>query len=101
MADTKHTPGPWIVTDEQIGCSVIRGADAPIEHNGVNFNFRAYVATTWGGFNNADARLIAAAPELLEALQMISNGPHDAEAIADMLPAIRAAIAKATGADHA
>ena len=35
--------------------------------------------------------------ELLAALQMVSDGPHDAEAIADMLPVIRAAIAKVKG----
>jgi hypothetical protein len=43
------------------------------------------------------ARLIAAAPDLLAACKTIAEGPHDAEAIADMLVTVRAAIAAAEG----
>lgn len=77
---SKHTPGPW----EYRGHAWVQTADdkkTPI----ANFNF--YAAT------EANARLIAAAPELLEAckvaLGIIGFGAeHDQ---------ISAAIAKATG----
>ena len=79
---SKHTPGPW----EYLGHSWVQTADdkkTPI----ANFNF--FAAT------EANARLIAAAPELLEALQdMVSD---HASLSAATLAFARAAIAKATG----
>lgn len=57
MSANRWTPGPWIVVNE-----VIRGA--PSQRSG----FRRLVATTWDGAHKANARLIAAAPELAEAL---------------------------------
>ena len=54
----KHTPGPWRV-DYAMG---IRGADnVPL----------AYVLSASSSVPTPDARLIAAAPELLEALEML------------------------------
>ena len=102
-----HTPGPWIVTND-VGAHVIRGADvAHTTESGLQFTHRNYVASIWGGYHEADARLIAAAPDLLEALQALHAryrkaigvqhwGAADAEA--DLMA--QAAIAKATGADH-
>lgn len=56
---TKHTLGPWTVS----GLDIYAPAPA---------NVRPHVARViYGG--RADARLIAAAPELLEALQRISD----------------------------
>ena len=54
----KHTPGPWRV-DYAMG---IRGADnVPL----------AYVLSDSSSTPTPDARLIVAAPELLEALEML------------------------------
>ena len=89
---TKHTPGPWHVDTED--------QDADI-HSGFGM-----VAKTMGhghaqdGEGTANARLIAAAPELLDALQsMVSQFP-EAELRADpdlhaSVKRARAAIAKA------
>lgn len=55
--NTKHTPGPWTVTTN--------GINTPDGHI-VYFDVS-------GGLHKTDARLIAAAPDLLEALQMLSE----------------------------
>jgi len=58
ILDMKHTPGPWRV-DYAMG---IRGADnVPL----------AYVLSDSSITPTPDARLISAAPELLEALEML------------------------------
>lgn len=99
---TKHTPGPWHVDTED--------QDADI-HSGFGM-----VAKTMGhgnaqdGEGTANARLIAAAPELLEAamemamllenalrIGVINENLIIAESIRSVLPIHRAAIAKATG----
>jgi hypothetical protein len=89
---SKHTPGPW-----EYAHSWVQTADhkkTPI----ANFNFHA--AT------EANARLIAAAPDLLQALlnlvgTMCAADGSDMEADLDAIDArvgdARAAIAKATG----
>ena len=80
---SKHTPGPWHTAGEQ-GVQ-IRGAKDQI----------AKVWTMRGNEWKANARLIAAAPDLLEALQdMVSDHASLSDAT---LAFARAAIAKATG----
>jgi hypothetical protein len=85
---TQHTPGPWFANLSE---ETVTGADG---------NTVVYELNT----NEADARLIASAPDLLEALQdlfgadmehvLMGDGKDDQiEAIAKA----RAAIAKATG----
>lgn len=95
---SSHTPGPWIVT-EDYGTHVIRGADAERTEGGVTYSFRDYVASTWGGPNEADARLIAAGPEILKVLEMVrATLPHiggNEMSVHNMLKDIDAAIAKA------
>ena len=86
---TQHTPGPWLTNEST-------------EHWGrVNVTVCAAftaneIATAWQGtteVNRANARLIAAAPELLMALiQML-----DAYEIPSVRQQARALIAKATG----
>lgn len=95
---SKHTPGPWLTTEST-------------EHWGrVNVTVQAAftaneIATAWQGttdVNRANARLIAAAPDLLEALELMldrfrdtegSHGQWEEEATENA----RAAIAKARG----
>ena len=80
---SKHTPGPWHTAGEQ-GVQ-IRGAKDQI----------AKVWTMRGNEWKANARLIAAAPDLLEALQdMVSDHASLSDAT---LAFARAAIAKAAG----
>lgn len=91
---TKHTQGPWLVEGRTVYA---------LNDDGYN-RFSALVqdAHTPGDELEANARLIAAAPELLEALEGVTD------MAADMIPsmgfaglalieAARAAIAKARG----
>lgn len=65
-----HTPGPWSVVLKGIGRSVRVSISASIKERTV------YVAETIGGLDEeeSNARLIAAAPELLEALKNMVVG---------------------------
>jgi len=100
---TKHTPGPWAVED--------------IKSQGTMVYRRIHVGKTALGAISAyklpkgrdaeaeaNARLIAAAPELLAALEIAEGfisgfeGDELQEGVDWMLSTIRAAIAKAEGA---
>ena len=87
-----HTPGPWRVEiDSRTDCRIVVGASGyriATPHEGV------------AEFNGYDADLVAAAPELLEALEsMISSwdGPADVEKMDLAIQSARSAIAKAKG----
>ena len=86
---SKHTPGPWIV--------VSRGMFSPkvVDANGLGICHTTYAPT--GAEDNA--RLIAAAPDLLKALQYMLNvcPAIDAQGEEAHYQA-RAVIAKAEGA---
>ena len=88
--NAKHTPGPWEVHPTTLHPAVRSVGTA---------NAAPRRICTAGSMNGSpvdehNARLIAAAPELLEALELIANTGMDAKQC--MLTA-RAAIAKATG----
>lgn len=106
MSTAKHTPGPWTMDDHQAGdcyAYVIPGS-------GSILGTICRVDISWDSYGQsiADARLIAAAPDLLEALQALfanmlaqdlaneAKRPTEGEFIACMAAA-NAAIAKATG----
>jgi hypothetical protein len=82
---TQHTPGPWAVTEGYLW----RGIRAPSR-------VIADMRIVGGVVENevqANARLIAAAPDMLAALMLAEQNATDRTALA----AIRAAIAKAKG----
>lgn len=88
-----YTPGPWSTT-------------APASYR-ISTSADMYFTQRWvGGANKetltANARLIAAAPDLLEALQEAVSGlqAYASGATADTLNKAREAIAKATGQDN-
>jgi hypothetical protein len=108
MSGGKHTAGPWGVTAPWNGFSSIRGGDGALV-----FGLAA------GGADEArpadeceaNARLIAAAPDLLEALDPVSLATAAEQcrlkglaavctALSIMADRQSAAIAKATGADR-
>jgi hypothetical protein len=93
MAD--HTPGPWTFEDD-MGSHIIRGAAQENKTSFGSYYFSPYVASTWGGHNEANARLIAAAPELLAALRLTRGQWIHSINAQECL----AAIAKAEGSDH-
>ncbi len=111
---TKHTPGPWeLSNDHKPSPYVIRqvgrfGGLASVKFRGFNKTERAREEQT------ANARLIAAAPDLFEAVQRalrvaeadlqerLSHGEcegADYDAVVDCINVYRAAIAKVGGAE--
>ena len=95
MSEPKHTPKPWRVWPRllQNGNIVIKFGKAGIVPE-VQFNESCGLTE-----QKANARLIAAAPELLAACKGLadwSDGNHaDFETLGDVCGAARAAIAKA------
>jgi hypothetical protein len=88
---SKHTPGPWELTTEEGGmgdCRVIRANGEPLMCDTQYY--------PWCPESDADWRLIAAAPDLLEALKAVTTA-GDVVAYGAALHDARAAIAKATG----
>lgn len=97
---SKHTPGPW-VTAERI--KTARIDDARMVRPADHCNYK-HGATAIVGTSEADANLIAAAPELLVALQLMVDRFIDTEGSYgvwenEAIEAARAAIAKATGGE--
>lgn len=84
----KHTPGPWMYTKCRCGDPVCRAYH--ISHSRSN-----------GGFDEADARLIAAAPNLLSALEAMVKTFGNSTVLSDygrgVVAQANAAIAKAEG----
>lgn len=88
MSAHKHTPGPWCVEGVGIRALVRAGT------SGVIVAVRHRLSAQE---NEANARLIAAAPELLEALENILSNCLDSDGLSRAYENARAAIAKATG----
>lgn len=92
----QHTPGPWAtaeVGDKPFTCLAVMNSERVslftlVEEDGVEF---AAV------MEEADARLIAAAPDLLTALRAVMK-EHQSGYGLQCESMVRAAIAKATGA---
>lgn len=87
---TKHTPGPWALvhdSDQQQPTYLIGTYDNPDVA-------RVYDITKEA---NANARLIAAAPDLLAFAQMIANGGINEAGEAQIESEARALISKITG----
>jgi hypothetical protein len=95
---TQHTPGPWIidsigqVTDRSGRIIVVTVSGHNIPNPAYPKGSFHYLAEDDGG--EANARLIAAAPDLLDALEIIASGNTYPD---DMVEIAREAIAKAEG----
>lgn len=91
MNEAKHTPGPWSV-DESNAIVGEKLDDHPIW-------LRPVIARFATGVRPADARMMAAAPDLLEALQEILDAADGSgwDQLDATLRTARAAVAKATG----
>lgn len=86
MENLTHTPGPWTALN--------RGYKSHVTDNDMNWN-----AEIVGPGHAANALLIAAAPELLEALQEFVGAVNAGAKFSDMsvVEYARTAIAKAKG----
>jgi hypothetical protein len=86
-----HTPGPWVVDRSR----------NIVAHSPVGAVFLADVYSGGPGIAtaNANARLIAAAPDLLAALESLTDvAEHDGECLSEgHITTARAAIARAKG----
>ena len=100
-----HTPGPWQITD--VGCAIVgnNGGTIVVETGLAFWENLAAASAQSGTLANhhipevmANARLIAAAPEMMAALEALCADKYLADPInADRMRAARAAIAKAKG----
>ena len=84
--NTQHTPGPWYWSDNV--------PDFPKNHC-IIVDADGFTIAEPSPMSEADARLIANAPALLHALQMIDS--NAAESVEWIRRVARAAIARATG----
>lgn len=94
---SKHTPAPWIVRFRADGSSYISMGDPS---KGPHKAADLFLTADGGESDLADARLIAAAPELLEAAQAAWNCIAElpsTQARVEVAELLLAAIAKATG----
>ena len=111
MSKTNYTPAPWAVdinTNHAHEAETIRGADNV--RIAATYKIHEHRADKMGAYyeTRANARLIAAAPELLEALQdaefLLRKAGQLAGAMQDSFNRsaadARAAIAKATGGEQ-
>jgi hypothetical protein len=95
-----HTPGPWKAVFNTCGDHGTHYITSPVGVVGYWHGHKSHHADNFWRLSEQDARLIAAAPELLEALQGIieigkrdlSNPKYDG-----FFTTARAAIARATG----
>lgn len=111
MSSGKHTPGPWKVVPDVVTNAVEMFEIAEVSHLRIVCDGRGDGFSV-AGTPDADARLIAAAPELLEAAKLVIAWceAEDDHSKADFYQrmemcrqseaACRAAIAKATGATN-
>ncbi len=84
MSETKHTPGPWHTAGDQ-------GVQIRSQRDQI-----AKVWTMRGNEWKANARLIAAAPDLWEARKAVLANSLDSKGLANAHKQARDAIAKAT-----
>lgn len=86
-ATARHTPGPWHAYQAADFGGTI----------GYDISGPAVIGNGFTYFNAADARLIAAAPELLRVVEMMLSGDYGRFVQMDLAEAARAALAKAKG----
>ncbi|MGE0521385.1 MAG: hypothetical protein AB7P78_20625 [Candidatus Binatia bacterium] len=103
MSAAKHTPGPWLIEHTGIRCESHIATVATVgEYRVGRWYAQPYqVNYEFHGSDEDDANLIAAAPEMLEALRQIADMDYTRAATNcmghDAVMLARAAIEKATG----
>jgi hypothetical protein len=83
---SKHTPGPWELVEHEHEPAEIRGSETGLQ--------LAHVFCTDHDFGKANAKLIAASPELLAACELVAGCRTNSN---DTIDALREAICKAKG----
>ena len=96
---SKHTPGPWLIAESVVSRHAvtnmrrIRSKNEGLEHGAVCDVY----GIQDGSEASANARLIAAAPDLLDALIEIVSADDAHELTQKHIESARAAITRATG----
>lgn len=100
MAEAKHTPGPWTIDKVDFGLPVSHGVILHCPPYGGGGYVRVADCSLEATNNNpqwlANARLIAAAPDMLAICKRMLNHPL-IRLTGDVEPKLIAAIAKAEG----
>ena len=96
MTESKFTPGPWFI-DRRSETHVKGQEDRSVCSTGGYASNMPHDRDTYVEENIANARLIAAAPDLLAALQRITEDPNSSLLWSETYNAITAAIKKAVG----
>ena len=86
-----HTPGPWHVCDPDVAVNAFIVVDEG--------NISIADCGCFSGNREANARLIAAAPDLLDALKMVQRSTEWPTMESETQDAVSAAISRATGED--
>lgn len=96
MKEAKHTPGPWWVEGGDPNAPSWAGMWPNIHADGYEV---VGAQGLYGDYDTdmANARLIAAAPDLLAALMMVLDDPQALDGRPRTAECVRAAIAKAIG----
>lgn len=104
MSEFKHTPGPWGLETVPTSCGICHKVGPFPPNREGEKNRHACLYSDYPSPDNAadrellaNARLIAAAPELLEALLAIVGDKGVQRVNSDLLNQALTAIAKATG----
>lgn len=97
MAQLKHTPGPWFVADGEMDGFEGEWDVVGPDNCGIASMAGTAEAAKYPRDKEANACLIAAAPDLLAACQRLSDSDKEGDQLAYIIKDARAAIAKATG----
>lgn len=101
MSEQKHTQGPWEIIENSWSTTTIRSGDTTIAVLSCEEEATEDNQFELEAIQKANARLMAAAPELLESATRVIKanfgGPSGRMEKAQAWDALEAAIAKATG----
>ena len=100
MSQAKHTPGPWEWDGRVWQYDEQEEAPWLVQAPWHDIKSKAVLSGSIRCNTEADARLIAASPDLLEALKGLLEITDFHELFGSKTESARAAIAKATGATH-
>ena len=97
MSAVKHTPGPWVAQERSNSMIDIHHSLGAVKGAITLSLCRVQSRESWIEESKANARLIAAAPDLLEALLGLLNADAPAIYTPRLWDSARAAVAKAKG----
>jgi len=102
MSESKHTPGNWFVSDQPDAELHRIAIHADVVRGDRRYELRGLAYATWQDCDQRDeyeanARLIAACPDLLAVVQRVVAIADATNETGDLAQQARAALAKATG----